>query len=141
MTLAIPAIGVDAVIVPVGVVDGTDEIEVPPIEEVGWYRFGASPGDAGSAVLLGHIDGGGRPGVFYDLATLELGAEVHVGSGEGATQSFRVIGRDQFPKTELPADLFRRDVPTRLVLITCGGSFDDDIGHYRDNVVVVAEPV
>ena len=92
VTLAIPAIGVDAVIVPVGVVDGTDGSRSRRSRRSVGTSFDASPGDAGSAVLLGHIDGGGRPGVFYDLATLELGAEVHVG-WEKAARSFRVIGR------------------------------------------------
>ena len=27
-----------------------------------------------------------------------------------------------------------------LVLITCGGEFDETTGHYDDNVVVVATP-
>jgi hypothetical protein len=29
----------------------------------------------------------------------------------------------------------------RLSLITCGGPFDHDSGHYRDNIVVTAVPV
>jgi hypothetical protein len=42
----------------------------------------------------------------------------------------------------LPLDaLFRRDGPPRLTLVTCGGPFLPEVGGYRDNVVVVAEPV
>ena len=46
----------------------------------------------------------------------------------------------QYPKAALPADYFGRGGPSRLVLITCGGTFDSSTRHYRDNVVVVAEP-
>ena len=42
----------------------------------------------------------------------------------------------------LPVDvLVSRDGPPRLTLVTCGGPFLPDVGGYRDNVVVVAEPV
>ncbi len=139
-TLALPSIGVGAPIESVGVVPGTNEIEVPPIDRVGWYRFAAAPGAPGSAVLLGHVDGEGREGVFFRLGSLEPGDPVRVGFADGTTRAFHVVGRDQFAKSALPADLFSRGGPSRLVLITCGGSFDASIGHYRDNIVVVAEP-
>jgi hypothetical protein len=35
---------------------------------------------------------------------------------------------------------FARDGAVRLTLITCGGPFDQDTRHYRDNVVVTAVP-
>jgi hypothetical protein len=42
----------------------------------------------------------------------------------------------------LPLDrLFAREGPPRLTLITCGGPFLAEFGSYRDNVVVVAEPL
>jgi Sortase domain len=138
--LVVPKIGVDAPIDGVGIESGTNEIEVPPIERVGWYRFGAPPGGSGSAVLLGHVDGEGKEGVFFRLGSLEPGDPVQVSFADGTTRSFHVVGRAQFPKQALPADFFSRGGPSRLVLITCGGSFDESIGHYRDNVVVVAEP-
>ena len=36
---------------------------------------------------------------------------------------------------------FDRTGAPRLVLVTCGGAFRRDIGHYTDNVVVTAEPL
>ena len=50
-----PGIGVDAEIIPVGT-DRRRRLEVPPLDEpelAGWYRRGASPGEAGNAVLVG----------------------------------------------------------------------------------------
>jgi hypothetical protein len=35
---------------------------------------------------------------------------------------------------------FARDGPPRLALVTCGGPFDERTRHYRDNVVITAEP-
>jgi len=138
--LSIPAIGVAASIDPVGVQPGTNEIEVPPLDRVGWYRHAAAPGDSGAVVLLGHVDGGGQEGVFFRLGGLQPGDPLQLELADGSTRAFRVVGREQFPKSALPPDLFSRAGPSRLVLITCGGDFDSSSRHYRDNVVVIAAP-
>ncbi len=139
--LAVPAIGVDAEVVAVGVQPGTNAMEIPDIDHVGWYKFGVLPGDAeGTAVLVGHVDGNGRPGVFSQLRTLVPGDPLTVTLPDGSTRAFVVSGREEFNKQALPADLFRRDGSPRLALITCGGPFDRATGHYVDNVVVVATP-
>lgn len=41
----------------------------------------------------------------------------------------------------LPRSLFTRTGPPRLAVISCGGTFDRAKRSYRDNVVVIAEPV
>jgi hypothetical protein len=138
--VSIPTLGLDAAIDAVGVEPGTNEIAVPPLDRVGWYRFGAVPGASGSSVLLGHVDGDGREGVFFRLGALAPGDPLQLRFADGSERSFHVVGRDQFPKSALPPELFSRAGPSRLVLITCGGSFDPSSRHYRDNVVVVAEP-
>ena len=139
-TISIPAIGVDASVVPVGLVPGTDTLQIPDIDHVGWYRLGPSPGQTGSAVLVAHIDGNGRPGVFWRLGQLAPGDRITITFREARSRTFRVTGRQQFLKTELPAELFSRAGPPRVALITCGGAFDAQTRHYRDNVVVVATP-
>ncbi len=138
-SLAIGAIGVSADVVGIGLEPGTNELEVPDIEHVGWYELGANPGDAGSAVLVGHVDGDGREGVFFRLGELAPGDLITVRDATGA-RDFRVTGREEVPKPALSAELFSRAGPPRLVLITCGGAFDDATGHYLDNIVVVATP-
>ena len=138
--LVVPAIGVDASVQPVGVAPGTNAIVVPPLDRVGWYEYAARPGASGAAVLLGHVDGRGREGVFFRLGSLAPGNAVQVRFADGSTRMFHVTGRAEYPKSELPADYFSRSGPSRLVLITCGGAFDSSTRHYRDNVVVVAAP-
>lgn len=140
-TVKIGSIGVEASIVGVGLVPGTNSLEIPDIEHVGWYRLGPSPGQAGSSVLVGHVDGQGRPGVFWRLGRLTPGDIITVSYEGAVTRNFRVMGRQQVPKAALPADLFSRAGPPRLVLITCGGAFDTTTRHYADNVVIVATPI
>jgi hypothetical protein len=53
-----------------------------------------------------------------------------------------VVSRELIQKQVLPLDrLFARDGPATLTLITCGGPFLPEFSSYRDNVVVVAEPL
>jgi hypothetical protein len=91
-------------------------------------------------VLVGHVDGNGRPGVFWHLGRLEPGNDIIVSFAGAPPRTFRVVGRRQVPKSELPPELFSRAGPPRLALITCGGAFNDATRHYADNVVIVAEP-
>ena len=45
------------------------------------------------------------------------------------------------PKSDVDLKaVFTRVGPVRLHLVTCGGAFDRETGHYEDNLVVVAEP-
>jgi LPXTG-site transpeptidase (sortase) family protein len=141
--LRVAAGDIDAPVVPVGVAaDG--QMAVPErVDEVGWYRFGPAPGAAaGSAVLAGHVDDRVQgEGAFADLADLQPGDEVGV-DGPAGTVTYRVREVRAFGKEALPvADLFREDGPPRLVLITCDGPFDRTARRYRDNLVVLADPI
>ena len=140
--LTIDRIGVDAGVVAVGVEPGTNAMQIPGLDDVGWYRYGSLPGDpAGTSVLVGHVDGNGRPGVFADLRDLAPGDLLTVTLPDGTGRSFAVTGLQQFDKQALPSDLFSKGGPARLALITCGGPFDPATGHYVDNVVVVAAAI
>jgi hypothetical protein len=138
--LRIRSIELDARVVPVGVRD--DEVALPRRDtRVGWYRNGAAPGAArGTAVLLGHVRTAHGPGPFASLRRLEPGDRVRVDRKDGSTTRFRVVARRRYHKDDLPAStVFAPDQRPLLVLITCGGPVEGH--HYRDNVVVVAEPV
>ena len=139
--LGIPSLGVDAPIVPVGIeVGGT--MEVPKdVNTAGWYRFGPLPGARGSAMVIGHVDSRTQgPGVFFGLSRLPLGERIGVQLGEGPTRYFVSVARRFIDKDELPLDLFAREGPPRLTLVTCGGGFDEQARSYTHNVVVYAVP-
>lgn len=141
--LAVPALGVDAPLDPVGVAaDG--QMELPAdVDRVGWYRFGAVPGGPGSAVLAGHVDDVEQGlGALAPLREAAPGDEVLVTDATGAVTRWRVVARELITKQELPLErLFARDGAPRLVVVTCGGPYLPEYRSYRDNVVVVAEPV
>src|SRR6266545_1494476 len=116
--LDIPAIGVSTPLITLGLnADGT--IAVPPLQRdapAGWYRYLATPGEVGPAVILGHVD------------TARDGPAV-----------FTVRQVAEYPKSAFPAQAVYGplDYPA-LRLVTCGGSFDRMHQLYRANVVVYA---
>lgn len=131
---------VDATIIPVGV-NPDQTFEVPPADQVGWYRFGPTPGDEGSAVLAAHIAFDGVDGVFRHLADVEVGAVVVVGYDDGTSQRYRIDSVTDYFKEELPPELFSRDGDSQLALITCGGAFNPQLRSYESNTVAVATPI
>ena len=95
--IRIPAIGVDAPVVAVGL-EPDGAMEVPGADQAGWYHpTDVRPGAAsGSAVVAAHVDFGGRRGVFFDLRQVPVGAEVVVVDDAGTERRFVVDTR--FPQ-------------------------------------------
>jgi hypothetical protein len=137
LTLRIPAIGLSIAVSTLGLnADGT--VQVPSdIVQVGWFRLGPTPGQLGSAVILGHVDNYTGPGVFFELRTLAAGDEVDVGLADGITARFVVNAVVMYSKSQFPADrVYASHGSSALQLVTCGGTFDHQTGHYLSNVVV-----
>ena len=141
--LELPTLGVRAAIRPVGI-DGAGQLQIPDdVAAVGWYRFGPRPGDpGGSTVLSGHVDSAeqGR-GAFFRLRELQPGDPVLVRDSAGRTRRYRVVAREEWPKSEVPLErIFSRGGAPRLTLVTCGGGFREDVRSYRDTIAVTAVP-
>ncbi|ANB06604.1 sortase [Streptomyces ambofaciens] len=141
--LDIPGLGVRAPVVARGL-DAEGAIEPPPFDRpdaVGWYAAGATPGAAGTALLVGHVDTETEPAVFHAVSTLEPGETVRVTRDDGEVAEFtvddvQVLTRDGFDAQQAygPRDTGRAE----LRLITCGGTFDPATDSYTANVVVSA---
>ncbi len=141
--LRIPAIGVSAAVVPVGV-DASGGLGIPADPSVvGWWAGGSSPGQvSGATVLVGHVDSAARgPGALFRLEQLRPGTTVAVTAG-GRAWHYVVRAVRAYDKARLPsAAVFGQRVTPRLVILTCGGPFDTATGHYLDNIVAYALPV
>ena len=138
--LSIGDIGVDdAPVEGVGVLpDG--RFEVPDARVVGWYRFGPTPLEGGTSVLAAHLNFDGVNGVFRRLADVAVGGEVIVTLSDGQAVAYRVTEVRLIDKNLLPPEeIWNRDGPPRLALITCGGRYDAARRGYDDNVVVFAD--
>lgn len=140
--ISIPAIGVESDLI--GLARGADGwIEAPTdFDDVGWYENGVVPGEVGPAVIAGHVDSPTAAAIFHDLPTLVAGDRVSVSRSDGTTAEFVVTNVQTVEKDTFPTASIYAPVPTpELRLVTCGGAWDPDTGHYVDNVVVTAVAV
>jgi hypothetical protein len=100
----IPAIRVDAPVMPVGL-DADGWVGAPPPEDpnlAGWFTGAVSPGEKGTAVVVGHVDNKMGPAVFYGLGALKKGNRVEVERKDGKTAVFEIYGIEVFEKKQLP---------------------------------------
>jgi sortase (surface protein transpeptidase) len=135
--LDIPAIDVSTPLVRLGLEpDRTVEVPSDP-DRAGWFRRGPPPGRPGSSVILGHVDSVDGPAVFARLAELRPGESVTVTRADGSVVRFVVLKTATYTHAEFPADrVYAARGLRRLNLITCGGSYDAELGGYQANVVV-----
>jgi hypothetical protein len=92
-------------------------------------------------VLAGHLDMAGEgAGILAGLAELPIGRSLVVRDDRGVEHGYVLRARRSYPKQDLPRELFRGDGQPRLVLITCGGRFDERTKHYDQNIVGYALP-
>lgn len=137
VALRIPAIGVSVFVSQLGL-NPDQTVEVPTDFQVpGWFRLGPSPGQVGSAVILGHVDSQLGPAVFFNLRRLVPGDTVEVALADGVVADFAVTAVAMYPKDQFPAQqVYGSHGYPGLQLVTCGGSFDARTGHYLSNIVV-----
>jgi sortase (surface protein transpeptidase) len=140
--LQIPAIGVDTDLMDLGLQDD-GSLEVPPSGfPAGWFTGAPTPGEQGPAVLAGHVDWGGVPGVFWALRHVVAGDEITVSRADGSSAVFRVTEVGQYDKDAFPTAAVYADLDhAGLRVITCGGAFDHAAHSYEDNTVVFADLV
>lgn len=139
----IPSIQVDAPMIPVGL-DMDGWVGAPPPEDpnlAGWFTGSVSPGEKGTAVVVGHVDNALGPAVFYGLGALKPGSRVEVARQDGKTAVFEVYGVEVFAKNDFPGDrVYASKGSAELRVITCGGGFSKQNG-YDGNVVAFARLV
>lgn len=136
----IPAIRVDAPVLPVGL-DPDGWVAAPPPEDpnlAGWFTGAVSPGEKGTAVVVGHVDNKQGPAVFYGLGALKKGNRVEIRRKDGKTAVFEIYGIEVFEKSNFPGDrVYGSKGTPELRVITCGGGFSKQSG-YAGNVVAFA---
>lgn len=135
--LRIPALGLSVSLGSLGVtIYGTAQVPDNTVQP-GWFDLGPTPGQIGSAVILGHVDSAAGVGVFFSLRTLAAGDQVFVVLADGDTVQFAVDSVAMYDKTAFPSErVYSSDGSSALQLVTCGGVFDHQTGSYLSNVVV-----
>ncbi|GAA3121285.1 hypothetical protein GCM10010466_10270 [Planomonospora alba] len=139
--ISIPKIGVLAPLMSLGI-DAKQKIQTPPMSKLGhagWYKHGPVPGQQGPSVVLGHVNGNGKAGVFLRLKELVRGDKIRISRSDGYVAEFTVDGVEQTSKTSFPSKrVYGNTGEAALRLITCGGVLNQKTGHYTDNIIVYA---
>jgi sortase (surface protein transpeptidase) len=138
--LAIPAIGVSAPVIALGL-RGDETLEVPRDHgDAGWWTGGPEPGERGAAVIAGHVDSTSGPAVFFRLRELDRGDEIRVHRRDGSVGRFVVRHTERHPKARFPTRrVYGATSGPTLRLVTCSGRFDTATGHYTHNTIVFAD--
>lgn len=139
--VVVPSLDIDVPVTPEGI-DDDGALALPEDPEVAsWYRFGPSPSSPeGTTVVAAHVDSV-RYGIgpFSQLASASAGTTVTVASVDGSQVDYVIDRVELTPKTGIDwSQVFDREGPARLALVTCGGEFDSATGHYVSNVIVTA---
>jgi LPXTG-site transpeptidase (sortase) family protein len=139
--LTIPAVNIDTAFTePIGI-NGDNSVAVPDnYEQVGWYKYGPTPGEYGPAVILGHVDSFEGPAVFYNLKQVSIGDEVFITRNDNTTAIFTVTETEDLSQTQFPTEKVYGDLDyAGLRLITCTGVFSHTSQRYSHNLIIYAE--
>lgn len=142
--LKIPAINITAPVLGMGLTPDGKQMDVPAnFTEVGWYNLGTKPGDIGNAVLGAHVDNGGStPGVFKNLKNLKVGNDIYMTDKDGKVLHYRIAQTKIYPyNAKDTSEVFGSNGKSRLVLITCHGTFMPSLDTYDQRFIVFAELV
>lgn len=149
VAIRIPSIGVDGhEVTPLGL-EPDHTMQVPPVSTpkvVGWYTGAPIPGNPGSAIMVGHVDGDHIKGLFYNLSELKVGKLIYVDLSDGETATFKVTRTGKYAKEAADATAGEKPFPTddfyssqpeaELHIDTCGGRYDAKHRNYLDAIVV-----
>lgn len=142
--LIVPALNINANVQYV-TVNAKGNIGTPDnFTDVAWYSLGVVPGQAGTAIIDGHVDNGlGLAGVFKHLSDIQLGDEVDVVTKAGGEARFIVTNIQVYDYQNVPsAAIFgAASASSTLKLITCDGTWVPGGDTYNERLVVTASLV
>lgn len=142
-TIEIPSIGASGDISTALGLNPDGSMETPLVEfpEIGGYfRFAPLPGLPGPAVVVAHIDGNHKQGLFFRLRDVKVGDEIKIKRTDGSVLTFKTTKTDSVSKSAFPTDEVYADTPgPELRLVSCGGEFDRSARSYKNNIVVYAK--
>jgi sortase (surface protein transpeptidase) len=121
-------------------VDINNVVEAPAnIYDSGWYDQSAKPGETGTVLLDGHVNGPSKPGVFFDLKKLVPGDIIEVERGDGKTLKYSVVKVESYPVGEVDMKAALSSAiagKNGLNMITCDGKLDRQKFEYDHRLII-----
>ena len=157
-SMRIPALGVEAAIEPIGLVEGRNQLDVPEWYNIGWYHIYDKPGFGTSSLYTAHKDyWPDRRGPFYALTDLQDGDQIVVVMDDGREYVYEVFFQRRYTRDDIPMydliwpheardpELLRPEGEEWITLYTCGGDFvartEGGAGYYLHRDVVIGRLV
>ncbi len=136
--LRIPTLSVDAEVQQVGLTKSRAMGIPTNFTDAAWYKYGPVPGAIGNAVIDGHLDNAiALPGVFKHLGELKPGDDIAVTDASGQVHHFTVTRMESLPyNATSTAEIFGPSTSANLILITCGGKWNQSIKEYSTRLIV-----
>ena len=114
--------GIRARVLSMGVNDDGSMQAPINIADAGWYSGSVRPGQAGAVVVVGHVTGPTKPGLFARLGELAAGDELTLERGDGQTVRYQVVTTETIKLSDVDMHKFMRPVEGAqegLNLMTC----------------------
>lgn len=110
--------------------------------DTGWYAGSSKPGDkVGAALIVGHVSGLTKGGVFYNLYRLTDGDEIIVEMGDGTKYTYKVVSKEEVPLDGINMNnyLISKNIDKPgLTLMTCAGEYNPVTQTYDNRLAVFA---
>jgi sortase (surface protein transpeptidase) len=139
--LIIPKLGVDALILPVGINVGGSLGTPDNVFNTAWYDESSKPGQKGAMLIDGHISSWTTHGVFYGLNTLLPGNIIDVQGGNGAIFTYKVVKTQVYDSNNVNMGAALSPIdPTKpgLNLISCTGKVISGTSEFNERIIVFA---
>ncbi len=142
-SLRIPALAIETSFTEPLALTESGEVAVPDDNyKVGWYKNSPTPGEAGPAIVLGHVDSYTGPAIFFYLGQLKPGDDIFITREDGSEAHFEVTLLERYEQDQFPSQKVYGNINyAGLRLITCSGTYKQGVGRYTHNLVVYAKLV
>lgn len=140
-TLSITKLEVTARIQPVGLNEFNAVAMPDNIFDAGWYKDSAKPGQEGTVIIDGHIEGITKNGLFYNRSALDINDTIAITNGNNTLFTYKIIKKKVIDQTLLSIKEVTNQLPSKkqLSLILCKKEVADNSKACENLIAYIAE--
>lgn len=143
--ITIPTIGVAQTrIIQLGLTKNNQIATPDNINDTGWYKNSALPGNSGAMFIYGHVSNWTANGVFYNLKKLRAGNTITITRGDNKTYTYQVVSSKIYPYNAVDMNAVLAPIDHAkpgLNLMTCTGSVIKGTSEFNERLVVFTKLV
>lgn len=142
--IEIPSVKISATVKTVGTTSSGNMAVPVNFSDVGWYKYGALPGAVGNTIIAGHYEsavnksGFVKGGPFQNLSKIKIGDNIYVIGENGKKLHYKVSSKKIYGKDDNTNEIFSQKGESKLVLITCNGTWLPNQKTFSQRLVVDA---